>query len=292
MDQVRAFIAVAEELHFGRAADRLRMTQPPLSRQIQRLEATIGVRLFERNNRRVDLTEAGKAFLVESRRLLGVATAAPEVARLVAAGSVGVLRIGFTAASAFGLMGAVLNRLSDVMPDVSVELREMVTRDQLTALDNREIDIAIARPVVDPEIYRSRLLTSEALVAAIPAEHPLTRRTRPLSADDLTNEDLIMHSPLDATYFYDMVVRLLPVSRWKYTHTVSQIVTMVGLVAAGRGIAIVPASASQLGFGAVRFAPLMTPEPQPVELHAIWRQDDRRPLVHRTLQELRPDALV
>jgi DNA-binding transcriptional LysR family regulator len=291
LDQIRAFIAVAEELHFGRAAERLSMTQPPLSRQIQRLEAAVGVQLLARNNRRVELTEAGSAFLVESRRLLSVADAAPEVARLVAAGSVGVLRIGFTAASAFDLMGTVLNRIAEAMPDVSVEVKEMVTRDQLAAMDHGEIDLAIGRPSADPDVYHSRALQSEALVVALPADHPLAKRTRPLTADDLVNEELIMHSPVDAKYFYDIVVRMLPVSRWKYAHTVSQILTMVGLVAAGRGIAFVPASASQLGFGKVKFVPIVTHEPRPVELHAMWRKDERRRIVHRALEHLHPENL-
>lgn len=291
LDQVRAFIAVSEELHFGRAADRLRMTQPPLSRQIQRLEATIGVQLFARSNRRVELTDAGEAFLAEARRLIAVADGAPEIARTVAAGSSGVLRLGITASSSFVLLGAVINRLAEVLPDVSVDLHEMVTRDQLAALTKGEIDLALARPPVDPAVYSSKLLYREGLVVAVPAQHPLARRSRPLTVDDLANGDLIMHDPVNARYFYDIVVRMLPVSRWKYTHTVSQILAMVGLVAAGRGIAIVPESASMLGFSQVSFKPILTHDPYPVELHAIWRRDEHRALIHRALGALEASSL-
>ena len=100
LEQLRGFVAVAEELHFGRAAARLKMTQPPLSRQIQKLERVVGAQLLERDNRRVTLTAAGEAFLVEARRLLALADSAPELARRVSSGSHGVVRIGFTAASA------------------------------------------------------------------------------------------------------------------------------------------------------------------------------------------------
>src|SRR5689334_11437906 len=123
-EQLRGFVAVAEELHFGRAATRLRMTQPPLSRQVQKLEQFVGARLLERNNRGVALTTAGSAFLTEARRLLAAAEAAPDLARRVAAGSAGVVRIGFTAGSTFGILGEVLNLVAARLPDVSLGLRE------------------------------------------------------------------------------------------------------------------------------------------------------------------------
>src|SRR3954469_19722992 len=124
-DQLRGFVAVAEELHFGHAAERLKMTQPPLSRQIQKLERAIGVRLFERDNRRVELTAAGTAFLSEARRLLALADNAPDLARRISAGSVGTVRIGFTAASTYAVLPAVLRRIDEKLPDIDVDLYEM-----------------------------------------------------------------------------------------------------------------------------------------------------------------------
>lgn len=286
MEQIRSFIAVAEELHFGRAAERLSMTQPPLSRQIQRLEANIGVRLLERNNRRVELTPAGRAFLAEARRLVALAEAAPEVARTVAAGSAGVLRLGVTASGAYGLLGIVLARLAERLPDVTVQLHEMVTREQLAALAADEIDIALGRPGSGPFDFASRLIHREGIVVALPAGHRLARMRRPLTPDELEGEPLIMHSPTDAQYFYDLVVRMLPISRWYYTHTVTQIITMISLVASGRGIALVPESAVALGLRGVVFAPVVTPDPYPVELHTIWRAREDRPLVMRSLDAI------
>src|SRR3712207_2981494 len=113
LDQVRAFVVVAEELHFGRAAERLQMTQPPLSRQIQKLERAVGVRLLERDNRKVALTTAGEAFLMEARRILALATGALQQAQRISAGSAGTVRIGFTATSAFGVLTSLLDVVSE-----------------------------------------------------------------------------------------------------------------------------------------------------------------------------------
>jgi DNA-binding transcriptional LysR family regulator len=120
-DQLTGFIAVAEELHFGRAAERLNMTQPPLSRQIQKLEKSVGTELFERDNRKVQLTAAGSAFLEEARRLLALAERAPLTARRIASGRSGLLRIGFTAASGFSILGPLLEEISAILPDVDVD---------------------------------------------------------------------------------------------------------------------------------------------------------------------------
>lgn len=286
LEQIRSFIAVAEELHFGRAAERLNMTQPPLSRQIQRLEASIDVRLFERNNRRVELTPAGHAFLAEARRLVALADSAPEVARTVAAGSSGVLRLGVTATGSYALLGIVLTRLAEALPDVTVQLHELVTREQLAALAADEIDLSLGRPGAAPLEFASRLIHRESFVVALPTGHRLARHRRPLTPDELEGESLIMHSPTDAQYFYDLVVRMLPISRWRYSHTVTQIVTMVSLVAAGRGIAIVPESAMMLGLPGVTYVPVAISDPYPVEMHAIWRADEARQLVARSLEAL------
>jgi DNA-binding transcriptional LysR family regulator len=282
LDQLRGFVAVAEELHFGRAAERLNMTQPPLSRQIQKLEKAIGVRLFDRDNRGVALTAAGAAFLADARRLLELAEMAPSLARRISAGSAGSVRIGFTAASTFGLLGALLNEISDALPDVDIDLKEMVTKDQTAALISGEIDLGLARPPFDEEQFDSRLLYREPIMVAVPTGHRLTHLTREVTAQDLQGEDLIMHSPTDARYFYDIVISLVSSHR-TFVHTVSQILTMIFLVAAGRGLALVPHSATVLGIDGVEYVELGGFEKDPVELHAIWMRNSRNPALHRVL---------
>jgi DNA-binding transcriptional LysR family regulator len=282
LEQLRGFVAVADELHFGRAAERLKMTQPPLSRQIQKLERSVGVQLLERDNRRVTLTAAGEVFLADARRMLTLADSAPKVARRVAAGASGLVHIGFTAASTYGILGRLLNQLARELPEVSLELTEMVTREQVAALQIGEVDLGLARPPFDTETFGNRLLHREAMLAAVPSGHRLAGREW-VGAGDLVHEPVIMHSPTQARYFYDLVVGLVPVAHENVVHTVSQVLTMLWLVAAGRGIAFVPSSAAQLGITGVEFVRLETPVPEPVELHLLWARESRNPALRRIL---------
>jgi DNA-binding transcriptional LysR family regulator len=283
LDQVRAFVAVAEELHFGRAAERLQLTQPPLSRQIQKLERAVGVRLVERDNRKVELTTAGTAFLAEARRVLVLASGALEQAQRISAGSAGTVRIGFTATSTFSVLPALLSLVSEAYPDIHLDLFEMVTREQISRLIDGELDLGLARPPFDKTAFASRLLSREELVLAVPSGHRLSDLDRPVSSDDLRNEPLIMYSPAEARYFYDLVVRLIPISSENVVHTVSQVLTMLCLVAGGRGLAFVPASASHLPISGVTLRSIDGLPGQPVELHLLWRREARNPALHTVL---------
>jgi DNA-binding transcriptional LysR family regulator len=286
LEQLRGFVAVADELHFGRAAARLKMTQPPLSRQIQKLERAVGAQLLVRDNRRVNLTAAGRVFLTEARRLLALADAAPDLARRVSSGTSGVVRIGFTAASTYGILGELLNELGRRLPDVDVDLVEMVTREQVAALANREIDLGLARPPFDRETFDSRLLHREAMLVAAPAGHRLLALDRAVTADDVVGEPVVMHSPTKARYFYDLIAGVVPIPREDIVHSVSQVLTMLWLVAAGRGIAFVPASATRLRIEGVGFVPLAMPVPEPAELHLLWARESGNPALWRVLDVL------
>lgn len=285
-DQLAAFIAVAEELHFGRAAERLNMTQPPLSRQIQKLERIVGTELLERDNRKVQLTPAGLAFLDEARRLLTLAGRAPATARRIASGRTGILRIGFTAASGYSVLGPLLEQISGIVPDVDIELQELVTGEQLDGLLTGELDLGLARPPFDARTFDSRLMSRESMVLAVPSGHPLAALDRDIGPEDFSHEALIMHSPTQARYFYDLVVRLLPIDHGNVVHTVSQIVTMVSLVAAKRGVAFVPESATALGINGVTFLPLAAGSTGQVELHALWNRRITNPALRLLLQDL------
>jgi DNA-binding transcriptional LysR family regulator len=286
LEQVRGFVAVADELHFGRAAAKLKMTQPPLSRQIQKLERAVGAQLLARDNRRVTLTPAGQVFLIEARRLLALVEVAPDLARRVSSGYSGLVRIGFTAASAYGLLGQLLNRLSRELPDLAIDLSEMVTRAQIAALANEKIDLGLARPPFDRELFDSRLLHREPLLVAAPAGHRLLTLDRDARPADVTGERVVMHSPTEAKYFYDLVVGSVPLVPEQTVHTVSQILTMLWLVAASRGIAFVPGSAARLPIEGVGFVRLELAEPEPVELHLLWRRDAENPALWRVLDVL------
>ncbi len=286
LDQLRGFVAVAEELHFGRAAERLLMTQPPLSRQIQKLERSVGVRLLDRDNRKVSLTPAGAAFLTEARRLLTLAEVAPDRARRIAAGSTGTVRIGFTAASTYGTLTRVLNAVATAAPDIDLDLYEMVTSEQVAGLQSGELDLGLARPPFDTEQFASRLLHTEPMVLAVPVGHWMTTLGRDVVADDLVQEPLVMHSPTKARYFYNLVVRMVPVGHQNVVHTVSQILTMIWLVAGRRGVAFVPESTQGLHIEGVTYLSLWGVTDQQAELHLLWSRDSDNPALQTVLDAL------
>ena len=292
LEQLRGFVAVAEELHFGRAAERLRMTQPPLSRQVQKLERAVGAQLLERDNRRVVLTAAGAAFLEDARRLLALAEAAPVTAQRISSGSRGAVRIGFTAAATYGTLGALLNALGRELPEVDLELRELVTRSQVEALRRDELDLGLARPPFETAEFASRCLHREAMLVALPPGHRLASLRRPVGARDLADEPVVMHSPTRARYFYDLVVSSVPVVHGNVVHTVDQVLTMLWLVQARRGLAFVPASAARLGIAGVEYVPLATAEPEPVELHLLWSRSSRNPALRRVLDVLARETVL
>ncbi|WP_181274036.1 LysR family transcriptional regulator [Brevibacterium oceani] len=288
--QILSFIAVAENLHFGKAAEELNMTQPPLSRQIQKLEKSIGVQLFERNNRNVTLTPAGESFLAEAYGLLASVERAPRRAQKIAEGAWGQITIGCTAVSSFGVLGDLLSRMADRLPGVSVEIAEMVTAEEVKALSEGLIDIGLGRPDRVPSIVETTQIHSERLVVAVPAHHEFAGRTS-VASSEIANQTLIMHSPTKARYFYDLTVRYIDVGANEIAHSLSQILTIVNLVAAGRGIAIVSESASSLRVDGVSYIPLSDVPDDVVELHAIWNPESRNPALRQVIDLIRNENL-
>lgn len=292
LEQVRSFVAVAEELHFGRAAERLRMTQPPLSRQIQKLERSVGALLLERDNRRVALTAAGAAFLEEAYRMLALVESAGVRTRRIDAGAAGVVRLGFTAVSAIAVLGPLLRRLTAELPDVDVLLSERVTMAQVEGIRRRELDLGLARPPFDTALLSSRVVLREPLVAVLPEAHPLAALDRPLAPDDFEGQPVIGYHPQQSRYFHELLVRFLANAHPRIEQSVHQVLTAMLLVAAEQGVALVPASATSLQVGGVVFRPLVQhggdtrldadPE-RPVELHAIWSREHVTPVLRRVL---------
>jgi len=294
-EQIRCFVTIAEELHFGRAAERLQMTQPPLSRQIQKLERSLGVQLLKRDKRNVELTAAGLAFLVEARRLQILASSSLEQAQRIQAGAAGTVRMTFTAASTFGVLTTLLNLISESYPDIHIDCFEMVTKEQAAHLLKGDADLGLARPPFDRTAFASRLIHREELLFAVPEGHPLTMLERPVEPHELSGEPMIMYSPIEARYFYDLVVRVvgaLPVTNENVVHTVSQVLTMVSLVARGRGVGFVPASAARLGIRGVKFLLLAGLPPEPVELHLLWVSENRNPAVSSIIDCVTRSTLV
>lgn len=255
---LRYFIAVAEELHFGHAAARLNISQPPLSQQIQILEQQIGARLFARTNRSVSLTEAGRQFLADSRQILSqVDDAAARAARLHH-GETGELRIGFTSSAPF--IKAVSDTLSTFRrryPDVHIQTRETNTREQIVPLNEGALDLGLMRNTQLPDTLVWERVLREPLLAMVPRDHPLANQSS-VSLRELAREPFVFFDPHVGTGLYDDILGLM--RRYGLTPVITQEVgeamTIIGLVAAGLGVSILPASFRRVQLSEMRWLPI------------------------------------
>jgi len=244
---LRYFIAVAEELHFGRAARKLGITQPPLSLQIQRLEAELGVQLFERTNRRVQLTPAGKTLLEEGRHVVADCNSATDAARRAARGETGSLTVAFAASVMFLSLPRIIRRFRTQFPNVRLELRELPTGPQIIALRNGELDIGFLRePSRDAELTTETVMR-EGLLLALSKRHELANRKR-LRLSDVANEDFVL-CPRDLApglYAHVLAVCAEAGVHPRIVQTSRELYTTVSLVEAGLGVTIIPASVKYL----------------------------------------------
>jgi DNA-binding transcriptional LysR family regulator len=283
---LRYFLAVAEEQHFGRAAERLHMAQPPLSHQIRQLEAELGLRLFDRTTRRVALTAAGAAYLDRVRGILAEVDAAGEQAIRVSAGLEGRLVVGCVGSATYSLLPAFARTVREELPGVDLSFRgEMLVPAQVTALLDRDIDLALLRPPVDEPLVRMRPLRRDKLIVALPEQHPLAARKR-LRVADLRGVDLVVHAPARSV-MHGAVVELCRRAGFepRVRHEVSETSTLVTFVAAGLGAAVVPEPVSQLGVPGVTYRPLSARDAT-VELAVGVRADDESAALARAVELL------
>jgi DNA-binding transcriptional LysR family regulator len=288
LDQLRGFVAVAEEGHFGRAAERLRMTQPPLSRQIQRLERAVGFALFLRTPRGAEPTPAGRIFLEEARRLLSAADTLPLRARRVAAGTAGTVRIGFTAVSALTVLGRWIAVAAAELPGVDLVLSEMVTHAQLDALLAGEIEVGLVRQVPRSDVLESRLVATDSLILAAPRGHALADRDRAPALADVAEHDVVTYSPSEAWYFYELVVAAFQRAHLapRYVQHISQVHTVLSVVNAGLGVALVPSSATALNLSNLVFRDIEDLPRDTVELYSVWRRRHGNPALEALLRSV------
>lgn len=290
LTHLRCFVAVAEELHFGRAAARLNLTQPPLSRQIQLLEHALDVRLLDRNSRSVQLTRAGHSFLPEARRLLRLAEGAALAARRTATGEEGSVTLGLTAASGYEFLPRLIQTFRAEAPGIDLVLKEMVSADQLESLTAGQIDVGLVRPSFNRREVASLCVVREPLLLAAPEEHPLATAPQ-VSIADLDHQPIVAYSPYEARYFYDLSATIFAQAGVTphYAQHISQIHTILGLVKAGIGLALVPQAALTLGFQGVVLRPIAIASNPIVELHAVWRRNNLNPALatlERTLRAM------
>ncbi len=288
--QLRYFVAVAEELHFRRAAARLHISQPPLSQQISALEHELGVRLLERTRRRVELTPAGEAFLRDARAMLAELDVAAATARAIAAGQVGRLRVGFVGSALLSIVPATVQRFRRARPGVEVELRERSTVEALRALETGVIDVALVRPPIDAGAdLRTEIVIRERTIAAIPAGHELAKLRRiPLAR--LAGEPLVLFPRSQAPGYHDLLTGRLAATGTS-PHVVQyapEMLTIIGLVAAGIGVSPVPASVAHLALDGVTYRPLnRAPD---TELVAVTRAGRESALAQAFVADARAHA--
>jgi DNA-binding transcriptional LysR family regulator len=289
--QLRYFVAVAEESHFGRAAVRLHMTQPPLSQTIQSLEAELGTPLFFRTRRSVALTPAGVALLPEARRILQQASALPDLARRAASGESGLLSLSFISTADYSVLPPLLREFRERYPQVQIDLREATTDVQLEDLMHGRIDAGLLIPPL-PDKAKSELdyltVLSEPLIVAAPQGLKALRGNSTVALKALADLPLIIFPRRIAPAFHDAILMcfrdagLAP----HIGQEAIQMQTIVGLVSAGMGIALVPQSVSNLKRPGVEYKPLANKTPL-IETGLAWRRDTVSPVLHAFLELLR-----
>ncbi len=269
---LRYFVAVAEELHFGRAAERLHMAQPPLSQQIKQLEAELGFMLFHRTKRSVQLSEAGLVFLVETRQLFRQLDQAIEAGRQASRGESGQLVIGFVSSAAYNVLPQLLLAFRAAAPEVRLELHELPTTEQLDWLRAGKIDLGLLRPPVEDRALCLRTIMREPMVTALPETHRLVDQAQ-ISWSDLASEAFVLFPRPLSPHAYDQIISFCQQAGFS-PHIVQeamQMQTIVSLVAGGIGVSIVPVSLQNMQRTGVVYRPLAEPVPY-AEVAVVWRQ--------------------
>ncbi len=284
-------MAVAEELHFGRAAERVHIAQPPLSQQILLLESEIGVKLLERTKRRVRLTHAGKVFLEEARRILDLSDQAVQAAQRADRGEIGRLVVAFVASGTYIFVPSVLRGFRERFPDVQLILKEMTTDQQLDALRESVIHVGFLRQPIRNEALTIETVLREPFMVAMPSDHHLAN-VEGVELEALADEPFVMFSRQQGATFHDQIMSACAKAGFspKVAQEAMQIPTVLGLVSVGIGVALTPASVRNLRMTGVTYKPLIGVA-QTTELAMAWRRDDDSPVSMAFLQVARKMAL-
>ena len=276
---LRSFLVLAEELHFGRAARRLNISQPPLSRQIALLEQELGTLLFRRTRRTVELTPAGGAFRKSVTTVMAELDLASDEARRVASGQIGNLTLGMVESAAYSVMPAMLQAFHRCYPDVHLGFMSLPTTEQIKSLLQGNIDVGIVRLPVRSDGIVTHLLKDDPLVVAMSRDHSLARRST-VSLRDLAEEPLLVAPREAAVGYYDEIVGQCERAGFipRIVHQARPFSMLVGLVGAGLGVAIVPQSIQNLRPDGVIYKPLRERTAK-TAFALIVREGDRSPLV-------------
>ncbi|MBW4614645.1 MAG: LysR family transcriptional regulator [Desmonostoc vinosum HA7617-LM4] len=285
---LRYFIAVAEELHFSKAAERLHIAQPPLSQQIQQLEAELGVELFHRKTKRqVQLTEAGRVFLQEVYQLFTQLERGIELTQKTARGEKGLLQVGFTSLVTYDSLPIILRLFREQFLEVELVLQELTTTQQEQALHHQRIHVGFAHPPLEDETLNQECIQQEALIVALWENHPLAKQDF-ISIRSLADQSFIMFPRHLGPGLYDQIMSLCQQANFnpKVAQEAIQMQTIISLVSAGIGIAIAPASLQNLYRVGVVYRPVEEKTPL-VETAVVWREENMTPVLKEFLQVVR-----
>jgi len=285
---LRSFVAVAEERHFGRAAERLHMAQPPLSQQIRRLEAELGATLLHRTTRSVELAPAGDVLLVRAREILALVEGATEDARRAARGEFGRLAVGFTGSATYALLPQVAAALRSELPGVVLDLRgELLTPAQVERLLDGRLDVGLLRPPVRDGDLAVEVVRSEPLVAVLPEAHPLAEADS-VPLEELEGEPFVVYPSHFRSVVHDAVEATCAAHGFhpRVALEVSETATLVSFVAAGLGVSLVPESVRHMTVHGAVYRPLAR-DAAAVELAVAWRRADTSPVLERALEVVR-----
>jgi DNA-binding transcriptional LysR family regulator len=289
--RIQYFVAVAEEAHFGRATERLQMAQSPLSQQIKALEAEMGVVLFQRTTRKVELTAAGERFLPRARAILASVEEAVTEAAQVADGRLGRIAIGFTGSATYDLLPSLVRVLRADLPGIELDIHgEMLTPDQVAALLDGTLDLGLLRPPVRTAEVDVHVLRREPLIAVLPEHHPLADRDR-VQLSDLRDDPFITYPSRNRSVVYEAVIDACERAGF-FPRTIDEVAetsTLVSFVAAGLGVALVPASVQHLRITGATYLPLAGTTRE-VELALATRAGETSPHVARV--RARAEALI
>ncbi len=275
---LKAFVAVAEEEHFRRAAERLFVSQPPLSQRIMALEQEIGVTLLERTTRRVELTAAGRVFLEHARAILEATGFAADAAKQAEHGHVGRIELGYIHSTSYTLLPELLKACRQKLPGIEIRLHDLAVEGVLDSLLDKRIDLALARlPMHHPRIETSTLV-DEPMVLAIPVGHRLATRTRSVKLADLADERLIGYPNGPEGSLHSLISKLFAEARLnpRFVHVAGTLHTTLGLVRAGEGIALVPHSLQAVQLDGVHYRKLVGANTR-AQLGLAWRIDRKSP---------------
>ncbi|MDF2565388.1 MAG: transcriptional regulator, LysR family [Massilibacillus sp.] len=279
---LKYFVVVAEELHFTRAADRLNMAQPPLSQQIHQLEDELGVQLFYRNKRQVELSAAGKIFLESVYKILNDIEKACDAAQRTHRGELGKIVVGFTGAATFGILTNLLQPYRTKFPLIDLVVLQLNTTDQIQSLLNGEIDIGILYVPVENSGLIFKVIHQQPFIIAMPKNHPLASKSDPIEVQELSKESFIMIPRKAGQVYYDTIINICHSAGFSPNigPEVYELNTSISLVAAGMGIALVPDSIQTLRINGITYRHLKNPG-STLKTALVWRNDESSPLVHK-----------